>query len=1053
MFGLIARGFANLSLMLRQPIATFCDLDTTDGDAVLTRHGEYVTFLEGQGLRRLTMREDVEEIAQGLRIELSGSLDAPGHAIQAWYSCDPSLTSVEIERNLRGCRTIAREIGMRLGDIFAERERLWPRLMRAERCYFILWSRRSLLTREERKQAGEEQMAAGKGSPSFGDAQNPLRATEIMSAKHAAFVQRVVGAFRGHGIAVRLVRPAEALVAAREAIYPETSDSDWRPILPGSNVMPRLPEDDEKGDASLVLWPSIADQLFHADAVTHGGTRVQIGEHEWASVDMIVGPEDPRPFAEIVARLNSTHNPWRMSMLVEGGGRNMMAFKRAVCTILGFVPSNRQIYLAFLALKRIRDDNEDILVKVRTSFATWAPIGETSRLRRQASTLAQRVEGWGNCQAATIAGDPLEGVMSTVPGMAVASTAPPAAAPLAEVLRMLPWGRPASPWATGAVVFRTPDGRIWPYDPAGSRRTMVMDLFAAPPGYGKSVLANTILLGLCVSSAAQGSNGTKLPLIGKLDIGPSAEGFIQLLQEALPEHRRNEAIYVPMQLADGYEVNVFDTQLGCRDPLPLEKAFLQNFLSLGTMSIDADTPFEGMDQMIGFVIDEVYRLFADKSTGTKRPKRYLRGMEPEVDAAIDRYRIVLEDDAWWWEVVDALCVREAWRLAELAQRRAVPLLEDLITAARSQQVRDMFTKVRAETSEQVVELFERYVKALIRKYPTLNRPTRLDFGPARVIVLDLEAVTMAGSAEADRQTSLMYLLGRHILGRNFFLRPQYISFVPALVKPYHAKRFAEIRETLKRLDYDEFHRTKGQRFVREQVERDRREGRKHGLQLAVTSQVLSDFGENMISQSTGRFILGAGDEKEADEVINRFGLTPASAEVVRNRLKGPDENGGGAPFLAVIEADNVKFEQMLVNSLGPVELWAFSTTPNDVGLRARLYERIGPAEARRRLARVFPTGTAKHEINRRKDERLRRGEEDSRAQAGVIEELADELINGRGLGIVLRNLDHEAQGAVGHNAERAERVDWHEKGRPIAPTSEARQDLVEDEEPVAAEGD
>ena len=234
MFGLIAKGLANFSLMLRQPISTLCDLDTVDGDALLTKQGEYVTFLEGQGLRRLTMRQDVEEIANGLRLELSGSLDGPGHAIQGWYACDPDMTSVEIERNLRGCRTIAHEIALRLGDIFAEREQLWPRLMRAERCYFILWSRRSLLTREERRQASEEQMAAGKGSPPFGEAQNPLLATEILAAKHSAFVQRVVAAFRNHEVGVRLVSPADALKVAREAIYPEVyklglgADPSWR---------------------------------------------------------------------------------------------------------------------------------------------------------------------------------------------------------------------------------------------------------------------------------------------------------------------------------------------------------------------------------------------------------------------------------------------------------------------------------------------------------------------------------------------------------------------------------------------------------------------------------------------------------------------------------------------------------------------------------------------------------------------------------------------------------------------------------------------------------
>jgi intracellular multiplication protein IcmB len=537
---------------------------------------------------------------------------------------------------------------------------------------------------------------------------------------------------------------------------------------------------------------------------------------------------------------------------------------------------------------------------------------------------------------------------------------------------------------------------------------MIVDLFVAPAGFGKSVLANTLNLGLCLSSAAQGATGARLPLIGKLDIGPSAKGFVRCLQEALPPDRRGEAIYVPMQLAEGFEVNVFDTQVGCRQPLPLERAFQSNFLSLATLPIDSETAFEGMDQLIGFVIEEAYRMFGDDANEpNKKPKRYQRGLLPEVDEALRQGAVPLEAEPWWWDVVDALCKLGQYRLAEMAQRYAVPLLQDLITAARTTQVRDMFAKVKAETTEETVQLFERYIKALIRRYPTLNRPTRLDFGPARVIVLDLEAVAPTGSAEADRQTDLMYLLGRHILARNFFLRAKYARFVPELVRDYHTRRMTEIHECVKRLDYDEYHRTKGRRFVRAQVELDRREGRKHNLQLGLSSQKMADFGDDLVSQSTGRFILGAGDDKEADDIITRFRLTDAAAEVIRHRLKGPAKDGSGAPFLAIIEADNVKYEQMLVNSPGPVELWALSTTPDDVGLRGRLYEQVGFSEGLRRLSRVFPLGSAKVEIDRRKAERLRRGEEEARAAAGVIEGLADELTNGRGLGIVLRSLADE----------------------------------------------
>ena len=570
MFAAVARALASLSLALKQPLSSFCDLATTDDGTLVGKRGERVTFVRVQGLRRMILREDVERVAEGLRLDLSGSLEATGHAIQAWYACDPDLSGPEIERHLRGSRTVARELGLRLGGIFTERERLWPRIMRWEACYLVLWSKPSLLNREERKQAAEERKQAGKGAPSVGDdAQSPFQANEILSARHAAFVQRVVSAFRNHDVGVQVMPPDQALVAVREAVYPETADSDWKPLLQGSDPMPRMPDaDPAKGDAGLVLWPPIADQLFFADAVTHGASRVTIGGHEWASVDMRVGPEDARPFAELVARLNATHTPWRMSMLVEGGGRNMMRFKAVVATLLGFVPANKPVFNAFSELGRMREANADIAVKLRASFATWAPEGETGKLRRRAATLRQRIEGWGNCQAATMAGDPLDGVMSSALGLAVASTAPAAAAPLGEVLRMLPWGRPASPWADGSVLFRTPDGRMWPLDPSGSRRTMVLELFVAPSGFGKSVLANTVLLGLCLSSAAQGPGGARLPLIGKLDIGPSAEGFVRLLQEALPSSRRGEAIYVPMQLADGYGVNIFDTQLGCREPLP-----------------------------------------------------------------------------------------------------------------------------------------------------------------------------------------------------------------------------------------------------------------------------------------------------------------------------------------------------------------------------------------------------------------------------------------------------------------------------------------------------
>src|SRR5260370_16533370 len=98
----------------------------------------------------------------------------------------------------------------------------------------------------------------------------------------------------------------------------------------------------------------------------------------------------------------------------------------------------------------------------------------------------------------------------------------------------------------------------------------------------------------------------------------------------------------------------------------------------------------------------------------------------------------------------------------------------------------MFDKLHiSETTEKASQIFERYIADMIRRFPTLNAPTRLDFGPARIIVLDLQYVAPTGSAAANRQTEMMYLLARHILPPNFFLHPPYLPFLPTPLKHYH----------------------------------------------------------------------------------------------------------------------------------------------------------------------------------------------------------------------------------------------------------------------------
>ncbi|MGA8584759.1 MAG: hypothetical protein WB715_13145, partial [Roseiarcus sp.] len=116
----------------------------------------------------------------------------------------------EIERiNMDSCRRVGREVGLDLSDILDERLRLWSETMRWETSCFILWTRRTVLTREELKQMKEEKAAAAKEVPRIGDAQRFFLRSELMAAHHTGFVNRVMAALRGAEVAATELSPGK----------------------------------------------------------------------------------------------------------------------------------------------------------------------------------------------------------------------------------------------------------------------------------------------------------------------------------------------------------------------------------------------------------------------------------------------------------------------------------------------------------------------------------------------------------------------------------------------------------------------------------------------------------------------------------------------------------------------------------------------------------------------------------------------------------------------------------------------------------------------------
>ena len=279
----------------------------------------------------------------------------------------------------------------------------------------------------------------------------------------------------------------------------------------------------------------------------------------------------------------------------------------------------------------------------------------------------------------------------------------------------------------------------------------------------------------------------------------------------------------------------------------------------------------------------------------------------------------------------------------------------------------------------------------MREFPILSSVTKFSLAENRISSLDLADVCPQGDETADRQTSIMYMLARHALITTWWLNREALAAMPEKYRPYHEERLRDIAETPKRLCFDEFHRTSGSKAVRSQLIRDVREGRKRGIQIVLASQLLDDFDDDMVDLATGVWIMGAAvSDRSVDNARERFGLSDTARWIMRNRLTGPRASGG--PCLLVLGTTEGRYEQHLINTLGPIELWAFSTSAEDVAIRNRLYARLGASQARRLLAANFPGGSARTEIRRRVNELADAGKTEEASIGNVIDKIANEMI-------------------------------------------------------------
>lgn len=974
-----------ISSGLKQSLEDYIDVEHVDDERTLVyRDGSLVTFVDLRGATKMVGEEEFVYSDGVVSKALRSYLSTGGHGVLVYFACDPDSVSREIREALEPSIATAKRLGMQLDDLFEEDIKHLAKFCASESAYLALITRPSALTRAELKSdaKAKTELLSATGMPRMRGAPNFAAAVVSLRTRHSSFVSALLADLKTAEVKADVLNIHGAVREQRMSVDPEFTDENWRPILFGDKIPMRYTKRDKR-DMADFLWPRIGRQIAPRNWKEIDLETIQVGDRIYAPMYIERHPAEIRPFQALFNRVHAARIPWRMTFLIESGGLGIMGFKKLMAMIVGFSNSDNKLVKDSIAeLQSAVQSGTDLDVKYRVDFATWAPKENMRLLDERAKILARAVQGWGQTDVRKVSGDVYQGFTSSCLGLSFNSVATPSAASLNDVTQMLPLYRPASPWRTGAVLYRTPDGRLWAYQPHSPVQSSCINLMYAEPRSGKSVNGNRVNLALCLSPGI-----VRLPLIAIVDVGKASSGLISVLHYALPENQRHLVASIRLRMTDDYAINSFDLQLGCEFPLPHEWTFLMNFVLLLVTPLGRQAPEDGMAGLCRMAIEEAYKEYSSANN----PKTYspnVKGAEV-IDAAIERLGIKIDKRTTWREVVDQLFQHGLHHEAILAQRYAVPVLEDLSIVTRDPQFQDMYGNKQTESGEPLLYAFSRMIAEAVRSYPILNKPTKFDIGEARVVSIDLDEVAKSGSAAADHQTAVCYMIARYATAKNFYLTEDYLPSFPAPYRAYHERRIREIRQDKKHIQYDEFQRTKKIQPVREQVVADMREGGKLGIMLTLISQSIEDFDETMKEFATGKIILSKANEAGVRALQQVFGVSKTVEYAVKNLIRPPGPQG--STFVGMFSTKEGDTVHLLNNTIGGINLWAFSTTNEDAFVRDELYRRIGPVEARRMLARLYPGGSVVDEIERRKQRKEDGGVMDSGVAEGVISELIDEI--------------------------------------------------------------
>jgi len=988
------------------------DLVTTDDDSTfVTKDGALVTIVQLRGTTAKLFDPELLSVINEISDVIGQDVIKGGHhGLAVSFEFDPDEAYTYAKRTLNGSLHTAKRLGMGnlMSLIIDEKAHKMAEYCHVENTYLALSTYPTALHKDDLKTQAKERAEAMQTWPDTAEALMGDMAYPALRTRHhtmiSSFMSRMesLNSLDTVGLLMNVLS-VKAYLKDVKRLTDFGSAPNWQPrTMEDALTRMRVPstaKESKPGKYDFLMPPTFGQQLFGSTVETIGLKYAVMGNRLYYSCAVSEGPSDPETFDRLIHQAADLHLPFRITISMKGDGIGVDALDNALASTFPWMSSaNGQRKMAVEKLRRYETEANGIAPAMYITACTWAPANpryskkngveyDLKEINERATKLNRVIQSWGGMQTRDTFNAPIEGSLSTQAGLFDHPLGCVMAPTMPDAIGMTPIFRPTTSWneKDGNVMLRTADGKFLHYQQTSKRQNAWVTLLVGPMGFAKSTTLNTLNFYYLVTPSAE----SEIPYLRSLDIGPSSRSIIDAVRQSVSVEQQNVARYIRLENSPEYQLNPNDTAFGLETPLPNHKAFLINLVSTLCYGMSGDPVIANqLPGLVTTVIDKTFQAYASKANGGDRPRQYYPNANALVDQKINEHGIEIDELTSWHELRDSLFDVGEIRASLICHRKAMPILSDMIAIASMDEIRQDYPDKHNGTL--LLDMFARSIREAVSMFPILQGETKFELGESRIISLDLEdLVPKTLSDQGLWQASIAFFIGYNLLTSDFFFHRSYLKYIPSRYLRYHTRRVQHLETSRKRFSMDERQRFSKVPAAQAQVDSMIAEGRKNLVDIMVASQLFEHHTEASIDLATSVIILGAGNMTPEGEkaVKTRFSLTDSQVKKIRS-IRKPTKKG--AEVFAIFKTEDGSQAHYGYLTDGPVYLWLIATEAVDRSIRLRMYERFTETEALRRLAKRFPGGSIKSEVDARLAELNDDVVDEEAISANIIDEFIEE---------------------------------------------------------------